>query len=171
MEIMRRDENQMERDPFERFMERFFSRTPFSSWGRMLTPFSEMGDVGRGGFDEGAWQGGGQMMTWRPTCEIEEEEERYTVHAELPGVKQDDVHVRLDDGCLIIEGERQMAREEKKGGRRRTERSYGHFERSFRLPQTIERDKVKAHFEDGVLSVELPKSSKAKQERREIPLR
>ena len=102
-------------------------------------------------------------LGWAPAIDITEANEEVTVKAELPGVKKEDVKVMFDDGMLTIQGEK---REEKKDETRQHhvyERSYGSFARSFTLPNTIDDAHIKAEFDDGVLTVHLPKTAEAKK--------
>ena len=94
--------------------------------------------------------------------EIAEDESQYTVTAELPGVRKDDVHVEMSEGVLSIRGEKRSEREEKKEQRRYVERSYGTFSRSFTLPRDANPDRIDASFKDGVLTLTIPKSEEAK---------
>ena len=96
---------------------------------------------------------------WTPALDISETEEAVVIKAELPGLEANDVEVTLQDHVLTIKGEK---KEEKSKNFHRVERSYGQFERSFRLPTAVKGDKVEAAFKNGVLAVELPKAEEAK---------
>ena len=102
------------------------------------------------------------LGTWIPPVDISEDKERITLTAELPGFREDQVDVQMEGGVLTIRGERKM--EEEKEGRNfhRLERSYGHFVRSFTLPNNVDRDNIRAHFNNGLLEVEMPKREEAK---------
>lgn len=109
--------------------------------------------------------GGEESITpteWSPVVDITEDEKEYLVKAELPEVKKADVKVTVENGVLQINGERKFEKEEKGKKYHRVERSYGSFMRSFTLPDDVEGDNVKAQFKDGMLTVHLPKSEKAK---------
>ena len=99
---------------------------------------------------------------WRRPWTIVEDGDRYVVTIELPGTKKEDVTVEMSDRVLTIRGEKRNEREEKKEHSRWVERSYGSFSRSFTLPANAVGDRVKASFEDGVLTVHVPKSEEAK---------
>lgn len=101
------------------------------------------------------------MADWIPTVDISETDAAYLIKAEIPGVKKEEAKVTLQDGMLIIEGERKQEKEEKDKKFHRIERSYGSFVRSFRLPENVEESSVIAEFKDGMLNVTLPKSKKA----------
>ncbi len=107
---------------------------------------------------------------WTPAVDITEDDNEYLVTADLPDVGKDEVKVTVDKGVLTITGERKKESEEKDEKKKyhRVERSYGRYERSFRLPEEVEDEKVDAKFKDGVLTVHLPKSGVAKQKRLEI---
>ncbi|UCG87119.1 MAG: Hsp20/alpha crystallin family protein [Gemmatimonadota bacterium] len=102
--------------------------------------------------------------TWAPVMDVHEDEDGVTVTTELPGLSSDDVKVLVENGVLSISGEKKREFEEGKedGDYHLVERRYGRFQRSFRLPRSVDADKVTAKFESGVLRVVLPKSEKAK---------
>src|ERR671913_930584 len=102
------------------------------------------------------------VADWMPTVDISETESEYLIKAELPEVRKEDVKVTVEDGVLTIQGERKQEKEEKGKKYHRIERSYGRFVRSFTLPDTVDESKVRAEYADGVLSLHLPKSEKAK---------
>ena len=102
------------------------------------------------------------LGSWLPPVDIAEDKDKITLTAELPGFKDDQIDIQLEDGVLTVRGERKF--EDEKEGRNfhRVERSYGQFVRSFTLPNNVNRDGVRAHFSDGLLKVELPKREEAK---------
>lgn len=95
---------------------------------------------------------------WSPRVDISESEGQFQIHAELPGVRKENVSVKVSDGVLTLEGERHQEREEKGWRQHRVERSYGRFSRSFTLPASVDAEHLKAHYHDGILEVELPKT-------------
>ena len=98
-----------------------------------------------------------------PAIDITEREDLYMVHADLPGVKKEDIDINLENGVLTITAETRREREEKSGDRIiRQERSYGKYVRSLRLGTQVDETKVKATFKDGVLELELPKAEAVK---------
>jgi len=109
------------------------------------------------GRDEGMRTG-----MWTPAVDIYEKNDFVVVKAELPGVEKDQISVEVKDGILTLRGERKLERDVKEESYHRIERAYGSFLRSFSLPVSVDQDKVKAKFKDGVLEVELPKKEKAK---------
>ena len=102
------------------------------------------------------------LGTWVPPVDIAEDKDRITLTAELPGFREDQVEVQMEGGVLTIRGERKF--EEEKEGRNfhRLERSYGHFVRSFTLPNNVDRENIRASFNNGLLEVELPKREEAR---------
>ena len=102
---------------------------------------------------------GEKIADWfAPRSEASEGKEAYDVTMELPGVKADDIHVSVQDGSLTIKGEKRFEREEKGRTYFFSEREYGAFQRSFRLPAHTEPDAITANFKDGVLTVKVPKA-------------
>jgi HSP20 family protein len=97
-----------------------------------------------------------------PVADIAENEDSYTVTAELPGLKKDDIKVTLQNNVLMISGERKKVSEKKSQTFHRIERSYGSFSRTFDLPTAVNTGKIKADYRDGVLVIELPKMEQAK---------
>jgi len=102
------------------------------------------------------------LADWAPNVDITETDTAYLVKGEIPGVNKEDVKVNIEDGMLIMSGERKQEKEEKGKKFHRIERSYGSFMRSFRLPDNVDESAIKAEFKDGMLNVTLPKSSQAK---------
>jgi len=111
----------------------------------------------------------GSLTEWSPSVDIEENDDSYLIKADLPGVKKDDIEVTVENGVLRISGEKRIEKETGKGTRQhRTERYHGSFARYFTLPRAVEADKVKARFEDGVLSLTIPKSEEARPKTIEV---
>ncbi len=99
---------------------------------------------------------------WVPPTDVFEEADGIRIVLELPGLKAEDVKVTLENFTLTIRGEKKQVAEESTTKVHRYERSYGVFERSFSLPSTVDSEKVSAKFENGVLTVSIPKAEKAK---------
>ena len=97
-----------------------------------------------------------------PAVDLSEDDRSYKVSVELPGVRREDVTVELHEDVLTIRGEKKSEREEKKDRSHWVERSYGAFSRSFTLPPTAKAEELRATFQDGVLTVEIPKKEVAK---------
>jgi HSP20 family protein len=105
----------------------------------------------------------GQWQGLSPSVDILEDEKDIVVRAEIPGVTKEDLNVTLEDGVLTISGETKEEKETKKKQIYRSERSYGSFTRSFRLPEALDQDKVKAQFKDGILEIRVPKTAEEKK--------
>jgi HSP20 family protein len=105
---------------------------------------------------------------WLPLVDIAEDEQEYLIKAELPGIEKEQVKVTVENGLLLITGERTNESEEKNKKYHRVERSYGTFLRTFSLPDNADGTKIKADFKNGVLKVHLPKSEDAKPKSIEI---
>jgi len=137
-----------------------FFRNPFAAMRRMHD------DMDRA--FAGMWgqeSGGG----WSPAIEVKQRDGNYIVCAELPGLKQEDVHVEVTDEGLAIHGERKHEHEEDRGGFHHTERRYGSFYRMIPLPDGANADQAHAEFKDGVLEVKMP-ITEPKSRSRSIPI-
>lgn len=97
-----------------------------------------------------------------PAVDIYEDAQKVVVKVEAPGVKQEDLDVRLENQTLTIKGERKFENEEKEENFHRIERRYGSFVRSFSVPQTVDTESVVANYDAGVLTVTLSKKAEAK---------
>lgn len=100
---------------------------------------------------------------WAPAVDIRETENALIVKADLPEVDEKDIDIRIENGTLVLKGERKFEKNDTgKGGYHRIERAYGEFARYFSLPETVDAEKVGAEFKNGVLTVTLPKKEAAK---------
>jgi HSP20 family protein len=111
-----------------------------------------------------------QPLGWNPAVEIAESPDEFTVTAELPGLAAKDVSADFEDGMLTIKGEKAETKTEKDKKYYVWERNYGAFERSFSFPMGVDQDKIKASFENGVLTVTLPKTKEAKASGKKIAI-
>ena len=132
-----------------------FWRTPFRSSLLDVAPFRN----GNGGFAS------------VPAVDVSETDKAYEITAELPGMDEKNVEVKVANGLLTIKGEKQDEKEEKKKDYYRRERSFGSFERSFQVPEGVDADKIEANFKKGVLSVTLPKSAEAQKAEKKIAVK
>jgi len=105
-----------------------------------------------------------------PSIDVSETEKAIEIEAELPGMKEEDVDCTMRDGVLTIQGEKKSSRDETKENVHLTERSYGRFQRAFRVPETIDQDKIEAKMENGVLRITLPKRPDAQQPEKKIKI-
>ncbi|HVO69836.1 MAG TPA: Hsp20/alpha crystallin family protein [Aggregatilineaceae bacterium] len=97
----------------------------------------------------------------RPAMDVIENDNNLTVRIDLPGVKPDDVHVRVENNILTVSGEIAETKDEEGQRYHYRQRRYGKFQRSVSLPDTLDAEKVEAHFENGVLRVVVPKKAQA----------
>jgi len=111
--------------------------------------------------------------TWAaaPAVDIAETEKAYEITAELPGMDEKNVEVKVADGVLTIKGEKQEQKEEKKKDYYLSERSYGSFQRSFQVPDGVDADKIEASYKNGVLTVTMPKSAEAQKSAKKITVK
>ena len=100
--------------------------------------------------------------TWSPAVDIFETEGEIVVKAELPGMERKDIALNLENNVLTVKGERRFTKETKDDNYHRIERSYGTFSRSFSIPATVDEEKIRADYKDGVLKIVLPKKEQAK---------
>jgi HSP20 family protein len=107
---------------------------------------------------------------WTPALDVYEDDEKVTVQVELAGLKKEDIDLSIEDDVLTISGERKSESERKEGESCRRERVYGAFRRSVSLPAPVKSDAVKAAYQDGVLTVTLPKAEEAKPRKIQIEL-
>ena len=105
-----------------------------------------------------------------PRLDLEEGDDKIVLSAEVPGLTDKDIQVEVASNYLNIRGEKKSDREDKQGGRYRSERTYGSFERTISLPPTINLDKIEASVKDGVLKVVLPKTAESKENIKKIPV-
>ena len=149
-------------DPF-----RFFDDGPFSLLGRLQNELSRASSRGvsrnRSGQDDLT------NIVWIPPVEVEYRDGKFSVSAELPGLKDEDVRVEIRDDAIVIQGEREEKREENDRGVRRTELRYGQFYRAIPLPDGADTDNARAEFRNGVLQVTVPVAEK-KSNVRQVPV-
>jgi HSP20 family protein len=108
---------------------------------------------------------------WAPVVDVAENNGNIEVHAELPGMKKEDIKVTLRNNVLSISGERTQENETKEKTYHRIERFYGKFSRNIELPVEVSADKVKASYKDGVLSITMPKPESAKPKQIDVDIK
>jgi HSP20 family protein len=126
------------------FFEEFFHNFPFSS------SFSDNGE------------------NWNPAVDILEKDGHLILRAELPGMTEKQIELKVEGNTLTLKGERKMDEEDKKSNYHRVESFYGSFVRTFRLPDTVDLDKISADYKNGVLTVTMPQKPEVRP--REIPV-
>lgn len=134
-----------------RTIETFRPASPFLSFYRQANRLFE--DVFRE-FDDAREALGGVLS---PSIDVTQNDQEIRVVAELPGVKDEDVEVTVEDDVLTMRAEKRVERDEGKDKRHVSERAYGTFQRSLRMPQTIDPQQVRANFDHGVLTIRLPR--------------
>lgn len=144
-------------------------RDPFGAMraemDRVFDSFLGRGFGALSGFGEHSSQG-----AVVPNIDVRETDAEIVLEAELPGLDEKDVSVTLHNGMLTLKGEKKSEREEKKDDYHLMERSYGSFQRSFQVADSVDADKVTATFEKGVLKIAMPKRPEAKAAEKQIPI-
>jgi HSP20 family protein len=132
-----------------------FWRTPFRSSLFGVEPF---------------WRG---EASWGkvPAVDVADTPKGYEITAELPGLDEKNIEVKVADGTLTIKGEKKDEREEKKKDYYLSERHYGSFQRSFAVPEGVDAEKIEANFKNGVLTVTLPKTPEAQSKEKKIEIK
>ena len=102
------------------------------------------------------------VRNWNPAIDIYDSGSEVVIQAELPGIKKEDINVRVENNLLVLNGKKERTQEIDKNDYYRSERGYGSFSRSYRLPNVVNATKINAKFADGVLTLSLPKSEEAK---------
>lgn len=147
------------RDEVDRLFDTFLA-APFGSRGLFdMDPFRRMGGLVR------------SLGDITPEVEVRETEDRYEITAELPGMDEKDVAVTYRDGVLSIAGEKKAERKDEKADYHLSERTYGRFTRSFRLPETVDAEGIDARFAQGVLTVTMPKRAEPAKAERKIEIK
>lgn len=145
-------------DSLRRNIDRLFDEVDRGFWGSPLRlSFADF---------EPRW-----LMETAPAVDVAEKDQAYEITAELPGMDQNNIEVKLSDGVLTIKGEKRQETEEKKKNYYVSERRYGSFERSFQVPDTVDAEKIEAAFSKGVLTVTLPKSVEAQKSAKTIAVK
>lgn len=131
-------------------------------WGEQLRMARDLDRI----FGRLGQQGGGEGVAWMPKIDVKRSGDDVMVRAELPGVKPEDVDVELSDNVLTISGERKQEQQTEDEGYLIRESSYGSFERSLTVPESVDPSQITANFNDGVLEVRVPKAFEESQPRR-----
>jgi HSP20 family protein len=149
-------------DPLRREVERVFDEFYRGPW---RPPFA------RTAFDVGPVWPGEAIWGSTPAVDIVEREQDYVIMAEMPGVPAGNVEVRLSEGRLTIKGEKKGQTEEERKGVFVSERRYGAFQRTFRIPEGVDAGGIEASFANGVLTITLPKTAEAMTNERTIDVK
>jgi len=111
-----------------------------------------------------------ETTLWSPSVDIYREGDNFILKSELPGLGKDDIEITVQDNMVTLKGTKKEEKEIKDEHYYHSERSFGAFERSFELPSTVDRSKIKASFKDGVLEVTLPVAEEAKPKQIKIDI-
>ena len=134
---------------------------------RYAQPFDQLFDTVFGG--NGGRTNGGSSLMRAPETDVMETEKEIRVVTEMPGLKREHIEIDVENNVLTIRGEKREERTEGEQGRwHLAERRYGTFSRSFVLPRDVDSENIQASFQDGVLTVSVPKSEKARRRRIEV---
>lgn len=145
-------------DPFRAFraeMDRVFGGFGFPAMRRLFE-----GDTG-----------GRALAVGRPAVDVTEDDKAYYISAELPGLSEQDVQVSVTDDILTLRGEKKQEIEKKEANYYIAERSYGSFQRSFVLPENVDREHIEAKFSQGVLTLTLPKTAAPQSQQKTIEVK
>ena len=118
---------------------------------------------------EPAWESSFSFSA--PAVDVTEDDKAYKITAELPGIEEKNIDVTVSGDMLTLKGEKHYEKEEKDKNRYMSERAYGSFQRSFLLPDGVERDKIAADLAKGVLTITLPKTAAAQKPQKKIAVK
>jgi len=138
------------------------SNSVWPTFGGFLGLRNELDRLFEASFNEVAKNSAQVLGGWNPVVDVYDRKEAFEVKVELPGLKKEDIQINLQDGTLIIGGERKMEREVGDSTHRRSERRVGRFQRTISLPSYVNAAEVTAQYKDGILTVRLPKTEEAK---------
>jgi len=130
---------------------------PFRNVNSLQEQFSRLFDTSYPGRSSES-----DLTTWAPAVDIQETENELVLKADLPGIEEKDIDVRIENSTLTIRGERKFEKQVNEDNYLRVERSYGSFSRSFSLPNTINTEAIHAEYKNGVLTVQMPKRAESK---------
>ncbi len=137
------------------------TETPSRIWPETSRFFEEF-------FNDFPFAGLMSRDNWMPAVDVLEKEGKLILRAELPGMNDKEIELKLENRTLTLKGERKRESEDRKDNYHRVECSYGSFSRSFELPDSADCDKIKAEYKNGILTVEIPQKPEVRP--REIPV-
>jgi HSP20 family protein len=135
---------------------------PFREFSTMQDRMNRMNRLFRGSYSPEGPEDALTTTSFAPPVDIYEDEHTITLKLEVPGIDEKDIDVRIENITLTVHGERKIEKEEKEENFRRVERQYGEFTRSFTLPSSVDQGQVSAHYDKGVLKINLAKKAEAK---------
>jgi HSP20 family protein len=110
----------------------------------------------------------GTAAVWAPRTDLVEKDDAFHLRLDVPGMSKDDIRINLQNGALTVSGERSSEKTEEGEEYVRVERAFGNFHRTFRLPDAVDPDSIEATYEDGVLSINVPKTEENTRRQIEI---
>eukprot|EP01088_Endostelium_zonatum_P022182 TRINITY_DN9292_c0_g1_i1.p1 TRINITY_DN9292_c0_g1~~TRINITY_DN9292_c0_g1_i1.p1 ORF type:complete len:239 (+),score=82.86 TRINITY_DN9292_c0_g1_i1:111-827(+) len=131
--------------------------SPFSRSGFGRDPFAQFDSFFNNNYSPATTQNSSQEAHWRPKIDVRESAKNVVVHAELPGLKKEDIKISVKDGVVTLSGERKFEEKKEEGDYSRVERSYGSFSRSFSVGDDVDPKSIKAKYNNGVLELTVPK--------------
>ena len=146
------------RTEMDRLFDRFSSNFHLPSWRQMFKSDPAFQDVGFFAFST-------------PAVDMTEDDTAYMITAEVPGLEEKNIEVTVSDDVLTLKGEKHYEEDEKTKNHFMSERAYGSFQRSFALPDGIDRDKIEAELSKGVLTITLPKTAEAQKPQKKIEVK
>ena len=145
------------------------------TWRSLRSEMDRLFDRFAGGWGmpslRGMFDNGSAISVPSPAVDITEDDTAYKVTAELPGMSEKEIGVEVTGDTLTLKGEKRAEKEQKDKNFYLSERSYGSFQRSFYVPEGVDRDKIAADFANGVLTVTLPKTAKAVEQQKKIEVK
>src|ERR1700680_1546091 len=135
---------------------------PFREFSTMQDRVNRMNRLFRESYSPESPEEALTTTSYAPPVDIYEDEHNITLKIDVPGIDEKDIDVRIEGNTLTVHGERKIEKEEKEENFRRVERQYGEFTRSFTLPNSVDPNKLSAHYDKGVLKIKLAKKAEAK---------
>ena len=135
---------------------------PFREFSNMQDRMNRMNRLFRESYSPEGPEEALTTTSYAPPVDIYEDEHNITLKLEVPGIDEKDIDVRIENNTLTVHGERKIEKEEKEENFRRVERQYGSFTRSFTLPSSVDPVQVSAHYDKGILKINLAKKAEAK---------
>lgn len=140
-------------------------------WGRALESFPAHWPFGRPNLDNEPFWRKPFSAHGEPAADVAERDDKYEVFIELPGIEEKDIQLKIANGVLVVRGEKHGEREEVRKDYYLSERTFGTIQRSLRVPDGVDLEQVEASFDNGVLTVTLPKTHEARQPEKRIPIK
>ncbi len=132
--------------------------TRYEPWGLLNQLQKELERA----YDVEGGEGSIATAEWAPAVDIKEDEDKFVIHADIPGVKPEEIDINMEGGVITIKGEKETEAKTEKEGYKRVERTFGSFYRRFSLPDTADPDAISAKSKHGVLEITIPKREAVK---------